>query len=61
MVSEKLTEGQADALLWSCDFEKMIESAWYLIMVPWIWTTKQCFKKDEWKQLMYIQDRIQSL
>jgi hypothetical protein len=55
----RLADEDLDYVLDKLDIESVIKNVWFCFLCPWIWSTKQCFRKGRFKKIMAFYRDIQ--
>lgn len=55
----RLAGEDLDYVLDKLEIESVVKNAWFCFLYPWIWSTKQCFRKGRFKKIMAFYKDIQ--
>ena len=55
----KLADEDLDYVLDKLEIESVVKNAWFCFLCPWVWSTKQCFRKGRFKKIMAFYRDIQ--
>lgn len=55
----RLADEDLEYVLDKLEIESVIKNAWFCFLCPWIWSTKQCFRKGRFKKITAFYRDIQ--
>jgi hypothetical protein len=55
----RLSDEDLNYVLDKLKIESVVKNAWFCFLCPWIWGTKQCFRKGRFKKIMAFYIDIQ--
>ena len=48
----RLSDEVLDYVLGNLEIESVVKNDWFCFLCPWVWSTKQCFRKASFKKIM---------
>ena len=47
----RLSDEDLDYVLGKLEIESVVRDVWFCFLCPWVWSTKQCFRKGNFKKI----------